>query len=171
MNPYPIKNGTTAQTRGGRIKITFELNAPQEMRLEFDPPTEAREGAWGPQYMYFVDGDRIAFLEPEAHQQIVDLGAKHGSLVCIVKRKAGRRVNWEVAVDVPAAVPPPPDPPLRSQPRPRADLAETLAEKNLMTAALRQAIEACEANEFNARPEDIRALAISIYIQLAGGRR
>jgi hypothetical protein len=44
-------------------------------------------------------------------------------------------------------------------------------DRNFMAAALTEAIEACNLAGFDARPEDVRALAITIYIQAHGGKQ
>jgi hypothetical protein len=96
MNPYPIANGTAKTDRVDRTKVNFEMNVPQVVTLEFNPPQEPRDGAWGPQYMYFCGDHRIGFFEPAVHAQIVALGAVAGSVVAIVKRRDGRKNRWDV---------------------------------------------------------------------------
>lgn len=187
MNPY---NGTNAnggaQTRAPRVKVTFELNIPQVVTLEFDPPAEPREGNWGPQYMYFCGENRIAFLDPPVHEQILALDAHAGDTLAIVKRKSGRANRWEVnRVEAGRVQPAPPRPAPEAARAPR-ETVRTPAKStspppireghehiagNLMASALKQAIEACDLCEFAATHEDLRAMAISIYISATGGRQ
>jgi hypothetical protein len=178
MNPYPIHQGT-AQTRGAqsqRTKVNFEINIPTVVQLEFNPPVEPREGRFGPQFMYFVnDGLEIGWFDPPLHTAIIESNALAGDTIAIVKRRAGRTIRWEVNHVKPeqhAAQAPPPPAALVSAPRDRAALIQReLVSTNLMTAALRQAIDAAHETEFAATHEDIRALAITIYIASTGGRK
>jgi hypothetical protein len=165
-----------------RDKVTFAINVPQVLTLEFNPPTDAREGRFGDQFMYFLGENKILWADPPLHEEILRSGAKAGSEIGICKRElrnAGRRhIQWEVGVveDEPAQ---PPTavarPAIVSRPRATAPPpiragSEHIA-GNLMAAALQQAIEACELSGFDARPEDIRALAITIYIHATGGKK
>jgi len=191
MNPYPRhQDEGAAQPRGPRTtrtKVTFENDKPQVVTLEFDPPTEPREGNWGPQYMYFLSGEQIGFFEPAVHAQIVALDCHAGDTIAITKRKAGRANRWEVNAVVngrmitvgepareaahqlasaPRAIRETAPPPIR----PGNESASTTG--NTMAHALTQAMEACKLSGFEeASREDIRALAITIYITLSGGRK
>jgi hypothetical protein len=171
-----------------REKVMFQTNLPQAVTLEFDPPTQARDGRFGDQFMYFLGDNRIMWADPPLHEEIKRSGAKAGSEIGICKRalrNAGRRhIQWEVAVEEEPQQPPPvPRPPAsapaarptRSAPRetapPPIREGRERVSGNLMAAALREAIEACDLAEFDARPEDIRALAITIYINTIGGKK
>lgn len=169
-----------------REKVSFSTNIPVLVQLEFDPPTEAREGRFGDQYMYFLAGNRIMFIEPELHTEIVKAGCGAGSEVAICKRElrnAGRKhIQWEVVTqqEEPAAdEAPAPVYDSRSKPRqaspaiapPAARATREATSGNFMAAALKEAIEACDLASFEARPEDVRALAITIYIQAHGGKQ
>jgi hypothetical protein len=85
-----------------RDKIDFRTNVPQRLTLEFDPPTEAREGRFGDQYMYWFGGNKIAWFDPPVHAEIVASGALAGEEIEICKRetKSGNRktTRWEVVV-------------------------------------------------------------------------
>jgi hypothetical protein len=176
------------QTNGGasapqREKVTFSTNTPVLVQLEFDPPTQARAGRFGDQYMYVLAENRIMWVEPEVHQEIVRTGAQAGSELAICKRElrnAGRKhIQWEVVTQEEE---PPQEPPPAPAPRPAASAAAPrsaprtsrpvteLVSGNLMTAALKQAMEACQQAGFEARSEDVRALAITIYIAATGGK-
>jgi len=182
MNPYPV-NGGTAHSRGAqRTKLNFEINIPVVITLEFNPPEEERPGRFGPQFMYFVnDGLEIGFFDPPLHDAIVATGARAGDTLAIVKRRNGRATRWEVnqvkGGKVIANAPPPEaqlvSAPSRRDPQRAANIQSELLSTNLMTAALRQAIEACEETGFaeKCHPEDVRAIAITIYISLCGGRQ
>jgi hypothetical protein len=164
------------------------------VQLEFDPPTEARAGRFGDQYMYFLAENRIMWLDPEPHTEILRTGAHAGDQVAICKRElknAGRKhIRWEVVLqqEEPAQPAQPhhelhspaaaeaftraPAPPPRSAPRTSRPVADLVA-GNLMTAALAQAIEALEANQekgYTFDASDARALAITIYIAATGGK-
>jgi hypothetical protein len=196
--------GSTHSSKNGgasgalRDKVTFQANIPVAVILAFDPPTEARPGRFGEQFMYFLEEDRIMFAEPELHEEIVRAGAAARDHVTICKRElrnaAGRRIQWEVSLLRNAALPnesaaahetrlqhraaaAPAIAPTAAPPRTRTETltppftVEASTRPNLMAEALAQAIEACELNLFDARPEDIRALAITIYITATGGKR
>ena len=75
----------------------------------------------------------------------------------------------------PRFAPPPPAPAApairaASVPAPQAP-APVWESGNPMAVALQQAIEACQLASFDARTEDIRALAITIYIAHTGGKK
>ena len=146
--------------------------------------------------MYFLADNQIGFFDPPSTPEILAVDAHAGDTIAIVKRKAGRANKWEVnrvqgggvIPRRPETPPAPPAPPIaqeRQDPaqaalisKPRATAAPPIRAGNereritgnLMAAALRQAIEACEAVEFAATHEDIRALAITIYISVTGGK-
>jgi hypothetical protein len=159
--------------------VNFEINIPQVVTLEFDPPTEARPGNWGDQFMYFCADNKTLWAEPEVHAQIVALEAHAGDVVAIVKRKVGRANRWEVNLVREGKMQPnapqasPAEKPLASMPRsaPTQLSGQDRITGNLMTAALKQAIEAVEEAGLHATTEDIRALAITIYITATGGRK
>jgi len=169
---------TNGGARGGaapqREKVSFSTNIPVLVQLEFDPPTEAREGRFGDQYMYFLAGNRIMFIEPELHAEIVKAGCGAGSELAICKRElrnAGRKhIQWEVVTQQEEPTHEAPAP--RSSPRQASPAAAPpRVSGNFMAAALTEAIEACNLASFDARPEDVRALAITIYIQAHGGKQ
>jgi hypothetical protein len=179
------QNGGTAPLRD---KVYFEPNLPLTVVLEFDPPQQAREGRSGPQFMYFLAGNQIMFVEPELHAAIVQAKGCAGLEIAICKRQfsvAGKKhVKWEVVTqqEEPDAHEPPAPPaaaPAIARPTPAAHAATPMqlsgADKlsgNLMTACVRQASEAAAeaiALGWNMDASDVRALAITIYIQNTGG--
>jgi hypothetical protein len=164
-------NGGAASPRVPRVKVSFRLHVPEFVTLEFDPPREAKPGQWGDQFMYFLAENRIAFVEPVVHEKLVALGARAGESFAITKEPKGA---WEVkrphaaSVEAPAQVSAP-----RTAPPPiRAGNEAASTTGNVMAHALKQAMEACQLAEFHeASREDIRALAITIYITTTGGRK
>jgi hypothetical protein len=176
MNTHTSNGGARGGAAPQREKVSFSTNIPVLVQLEFDPPTEAREGRFGDQYMYFLAGNRIMFIEPELHAEIVKAGCGAGSEVAICKRElrnAGRKhIQWEVVThqEEPAHEAPPPRQLVPSAQAPRA-VVRGEKDRNFMAAALTEAIEACNLAGFDARPEDVRALAITIYIQAHGGKQ
>jgi hypothetical protein len=196
MNTH-TNGGGSAAPQQQREKVSFSTNIPVLVQLEFDPPQQARAGRFGDQFMYFLADQKIMWVEPEAHAEILRAGAVAGSELAICKRElrnAGRKhIQWEVVLQQeepeprqPAHTAPPaaaeafaraatPRPAAsaaapRSAPRTSRPVTELVA-GNLMTAALRQAMEACEQAGFEARTEDVRALAITIYIAATGGKK
>ncbi len=175
MNTSTHTNGA-AQPRGSREKVTFDINIPQVVKLDFNPPTDPRDGLYGPQFMYFVDdGARILWADPALHEELIAISARAGDTIAIVKRKRGRAVTWEANQVKDGRVQPAAASPRRSA-APSAqtsshaaeeEIAEAVLLENPMTAALRQAIDACAEAGFEATHEDIRALAITIYIAIS----
>ncbi len=187
-----------------RQKVTFDLNTPQLLTLEFDPPSQAREGKWGEQYMYWLAEEKTLWAEPLLHAKIKATRATAGDQILITKRKqktqsGGYTVAWEVqrvtAQDLARAqaaleaghqlaqeLPPPAPPkhqtkhaPRRLPPSPPLD-KRLPAEKftpppSRLADCLKEAIAACNAAQFNATSEDVRCLAITLFIQANGGRR
>jgi hypothetical protein len=200
MNPNP-QNGNSypqaAQPRG-RVKVVFEVNTPRAITIERDPPEYPTEGNWGEQWQYFLAGNEIAWVEPEVHNQLIALGAAHGKTFTVTKTKVGRANKWVVmpgdvaeqaarAISAPAPAPrpaqraeaPAPAPEPAPQTTPRSHVSG-----NVMQAALCSAIDATHRAEeyaestgasYRASSEDVRALAITIYIEVTGsngkGRR
>lgn len=78
-----------------RQKIEWEPNIPVTVTLEFDGGKEVA-GRQGPQYLYWVDGQRSMFLDPAPHDMIQQTGAKAGDTLEITKTLHGRKVDWEV---------------------------------------------------------------------------
>jgi hypothetical protein len=194
-------NGSAS--RGARTKVIFEINAPVAITLEREPPSFSTPGNWGEQYMYSLEGHQIAFLEPEVHEEICNLGARPGDTFTITKTKDGRKNVWVVmrgdvaqqaakAIQAPAPAPPAPrrgtpaaTPAIaarieaaKEENAARAELpAPRHVSGNIMQAALCAALEATHAAEafaegiganYRASSEDIRALAITIYIEITG---
>jgi hypothetical protein len=172
--------------RFARTKVQFETNVPALITLERFPPQQPIDGKWGEQYMYSLAGQRVAFVEPEVHEQLIALDAQPGQNFTVTKVREGRSNKWIVEagdhasnllakVPAPAAAPAPPAPrpalePPRSSPPPAVSTA-------IMQAALCSAIEATHAAahfaesigaSYRASSEDVRALAITIYIEVTG---
>ncbi len=93
-------NGSNGAAAPLREKVQFRTNETEFLKLEFDPPAEPRAGRFGDQYMYFFDGNRIAWFDPPVHELILRSGAAAGDEIAVTKRevKEGRRmsVRWEV---------------------------------------------------------------------------
>src|SRR5882672_5330731 len=193
-----------------RQKVTFNLNIPELLTLEFDPPSQARPGKWGEQFMYWLADEKTLWADPELHERIKATGAKAGDTVLVAKQKrqsagGGYVVTWSIqpvspdelakgkaaldaATPLAESMPPPATkpkylpqatplekrlPPEKFAPALPPPTAAIAAPMNAprMSAALRAAIDACTETGFNATSEDIRALAITIYIQSCGGKR
>jgi hypothetical protein len=83
-----------------REKVEFPINTAVLLKLDYDDG-QLKAGRFGDQYQYTFDGStRIAWLDPEIRDLILQTGAKAGDEIGITKRetKTGskRRVNWEV---------------------------------------------------------------------------
>lgn len=185
-------------TRAQREKVIFEVNAPRAVTIERDPPDYPTEGNWGPQWMYFLADNQIMFVEPDVHEQLIQEGAAHGKTFTITKTKDGRKNKWIVirgdveaqaarAIRAPAPAPrpeaPAPRPAQRAEaPAPAPEPAPERTQRqhvsgNVMQAALCSAIDATHRAEeyaesigsaYRASSEDVRALAITIYIEVTG---
>ena len=218
MNPQ-TRTHNNASAAPQRRKIQFSTNIPCIVRLEFDPPAEARQGRFGDQFMYWCsameDGEPCTlFADPPLHELIVASGARANDAIVILKHEIRqgmqRRIQWEVEpfrelghtarapLTQPSArsAPAPCAPPAKSAPIATSErpvfAGETGSQArtspvpapgtgepacfppvktgNQMADALKLALEACELAGFEARTEDIRALAITIYIQATGGK-
>jgi hypothetical protein len=96
-----------------RTKITFPPNVPQ--LVDLNDPAVLSPGLSGDQYQYILHGDKIMWVDPAVHAQIVALGATSGDSVAITKRVTpsanGTRgkTSWTVerVQDEPAEVPAP----------------------------------------------------------------
>src|SRR5262252_710194 len=81
-----------------RDKINFETNKGEFMRLEFDPPSEPHPGRYGDSFVYFVEGGKIAFLDPPADAAVKACGAKAGDEIRLtkteVRRNNRRAIEW-----------------------------------------------------------------------------
>jgi hypothetical protein len=99
---------------GPRDKVTFAANLPTFVGLEFDPPTEPREGRFGDQFLYFLADHKIMFVDPPVHAAIIASGATAGSEIAITKRETRdgnrRAIAWDVQRVEEEPVPPVPAP-------------------------------------------------------------
>ena len=183
-----------------RQKIEWQPNIPVTVVLEFDGGKEVA-GRQGPQYLYWCDGQRSMFLDPEPHELIQATGAKAGDTLEICKTLQGRKVGWEVVhvVDEPAppadehsrttsqpmsrkaSTPTRPDPPARVNAVPASTPQVITPTTATLTSAFCCAIDALtEAREYAKRKglempitaDAFRAVAISVYIdRCKGGSR
>jgi hypothetical protein len=86
-----------AATRQLRERVTFDFNAPIEVTL--DGAGIEQEGRDGPEFRYFLEGDRIMWVPPEAHIQILRAIADdpQAQAFTITRHKSGRgAASWEV---------------------------------------------------------------------------
>ena len=65
-------------------KITFEVDKPVKVTLEYDDPTTG-EGANGPWVKYTVSGDRCFFASEGLHKKLQEAGLKKGDTFTIIK--------------------------------------------------------------------------------------
>lgn len=180
-----------------REKVKLQLNVPQILTLTYNPPDQPRPGQWGDQYMYWLEDEKTLWAEPLLHLKIVATGATGGDTILVKKLKG----NWQVqrvdprdlakahgaieaSAELARELPAPPAKvrslpalvPLEKRlPPEKFAAADTLNPRNIsgnmMASALQQAIEACSLAKFAGTSEDVRALAITIFIQASGGTR
>jgi hypothetical protein len=83
-----------------REKVSFRTNVTEIVGLEFDAGTLA-PGRFGDQYMHFLSGNRIMWVDPAVNDLIAASGAKAGDDVAITKREERngnrKRIVWDVA--------------------------------------------------------------------------
>lgn len=184
-NPYGDgSNGAAPRipphTNGvNREKISFRVGTPRMITLEHDPPSESKDGNWGPQFQYKLAGNQIAWLDPDAHEQLVGMGARAGGSYVVTK---GRNNAWTVkaaGLERARTVTPAPRPqPVSTPPVEPVPVPKTHVSGNLMAASLRSAIDAVkDGNAYAAAigldmqvdATDLAKLAITIYIQNSKG--
>jgi hypothetical protein len=174
--------GAPARQNGTRTKVNFDANVPTFITLEREPPEWPVEGKFGDQFMYSLTHNQITWVEPVVHEKIVELYRKHRAReFCITRIKSGRSVSWDVQHVSDET---------RSQPRAATPAPAAAQESpfdatgrpspNMMASAMRTALEAVIETEalaqrsghaYKATGEDIRALAITIFIQACGGKK
>lgn len=172
-----------------REVIKPQPDIPIVVRLDKGPEGLEREGRYGVDYQYTVNGDRgVMWLPREARDQLVRCGAQAGDDVQIVKSMRGRAAVWSVQVVPDSNDPAPPAANQRTngyvnghsngngngsgQAQPAAKPQRPAAQ--WMVAALCAAIDASLAAaayakerglELNFNEEDIRSIAATMYIQ------
>ena len=156
-----------------REKVTFTTNTPAFLTLETDPPTETHPGRFGDAYLYFLAQQKIAFLDPAAHQAILGSGARAGDEVRLTKsetRTGNRRaIDW-VAELIQAEPEQPPARPIRTSPTAAAHNPTPEPAANLLARALILAMDADRLAGLQLPPDQIVKLAITAYIANNGGR-
>lgn len=121
------QQATTEARSGNRERVKFETNIAQYLRL--DSEGKLVTGTYGDQYQYFLDRNKIMWVDPDVHAAIDATGAGRGDEISIIKRevKNGNRrtMQWSVQLindettgdepfdDTPAAAPLPPPAPAR----------------------------------------------------------
>ena len=174
-----------------RERVSFEWNVATTVVLE--GTGYQQDGRTGPEYRYFLGGNRIMWVPPEVHAQIQRLNAAAGSELVITRHKTGRNAaTWTVQeVAEEPAQPEPATPPRSSRPaaRPAPEPRSTATQQQripepdgaitsmyaALCAAIRIASEAEKYAQQIGRPVafetgDIRAMAASMYIHATGGR-
>ena len=181
-----------------RTKISFD---PPRVPVCLTPeivPTRSVDGRNGPQYMWFFKGDQVAWFDPDFHQEICACIETTGCRdIAITKHvRKGTPPRFEVQpiaeeTGEPAARPAPAQTAarrieeIRKGAPPRFHHEEPVEREtappcNQMSAALMEAmlavhevlaIATAHGMPWKPSSEDIRALAITIYIQSNGGRK
>lgn len=163
---------------------------PVQVRLDQAPAAvNPRENENGVYFQHIVNGNTgIMFLRPEAHSQLIKLGAHAGEEISIQRIRRGRSWGWDVHR---VTAQPAPQPQTRTatepakpaeQPSAPASSPATAATQaptafSSLSGCLCAAIDAAaEAQAYAARKniavqfhgEDIRALALTLYVK--GGK-
>jgi hypothetical protein len=167
-----------------------QLNTPLIVRLDKGPEGIQREGNSGIDFQYTCNEDTgIMWLPKEAREKLIHLGAEPGDEVAITKKKLGRGVAWEIELVEDEPAQPPRLPRVgahraveqqnttaayikRNSPQPATQPVQRPAAV-LLAGALYAAIDAAISAEVYASSkgralelcsDDIRAMAISLYI-------
>jgi len=185
-----------------REKVTFSPNIPTQVILDGDGELQPSKNG-DEEYRYFLEADRIMWVPPEVHAQILRHGAREGDAITITRVKAAGKAasTWTVeheaeepagaalraAETAPASRTPTPQqrppatPRLLDSSTPETDELPITPLHAQLFAAIAAAIDAARDAEAYAQAhglvvrftaEDVRALAITAYIQTArsGGR-
>ena len=75
--------------------VKFENNVPHTLALKQSQGIE-REGNWGPQVMFLLEGGDVMFVSPELAASIRNLNLEPGETFGICKYRNGRKVSWNV---------------------------------------------------------------------------
>lgn len=83
-----------------RSKVEFQTNVP--VRVAFEQPGTLSAGRYGDQYQYWLTGDRIMWVPPIVHNEIMRLEIQPGEEfdICKAETMDGRKkvVRWHVGV-------------------------------------------------------------------------
>jgi hypothetical protein len=168
-------------------------------QVVLDGKGQMQEGRGGPEYRYFLDGEKIMWVPPEVHGQIEEAGAAGridgATPITITKEqsKRGAPVRWRVEVGPAIAQRPHtagprpdgkpyPNPTAAGRaPQPAAQLAANAPElpvthADLMAQCIKDAIDLLRgaksyAPEIVWDTQDVRCLAASLFIAQTGGRK
>jgi len=80
-----------------RQKIEFAANIPTQVELDGDGTLQASKSG-DDEYRYFLASERIMWVPPEVHQQILHSGAAKGDTITIERSKPGKAAaTWKVS--------------------------------------------------------------------------
>ncbi len=174
--------------------VRFETNVPQVITLKYDDGKDV-EGRYGDEVYFTLQDGKAAYLPPIIREKFAAAGVRRGMPVQITKKevKTGNRksIQWQVErvgagaspskVAAPASVPQQTiQPPTERQAQ--ATTHDTIGGPALMhlKQALAAAITAAQGAENYAKErnfavrftsEDVRAMALTLFIQFAKGGR
>jgi len=161
--------------------IAFKPNVPITVALAYTDGLQV-EGRFGDQIMYTLADERVMYVPPLVRQRLVELGVQPGEpfTICKSERKQGNRrlIEWQVKKDdAPSDQPCWEKPPVNGTGNGHAGPKSSSAhDVSYLQNALASSIDAAIAAEqyaatqgFSVRfgSEDLRAMALSLYIQHA----
>lgn len=147
-------------------KVEMNLGDSATLKLLKEKPYSG-ENSFGAYYLYSVSHDGVEkafFTNPDLHRKIAEAGLKHGDEFRISKvaiqngKKVTAKVEFEVVSKAVAATPP-------------ADVPFDIPDdgfKELMKRCVQEAVEIVkEVNTIPWQNEDVRSIALTIFIQRA----
>lgn len=179
---------SAAASSSPRPVITFELNVPTVVTLEYPTPREVA-GNYGTRMMYTL-AEGIMFLDPAVATQLAQLEPAKGDRIRVTRFQTmqGQRkaITWKFErADAVLAIPAPPAPkpaaPAQQPGMPNPAFVENLEASltaSLMATCLKQSIDALAAARNHAVSqgwnleffgEDVRAMANALFIHRTKG--
>lgn len=174
---------SAAATSAPRPVVSFDLNVPRVVTLEFPTPRECA-GTYGTRMM-FTCAEGVMFLDPAVATQLAQLEPAKGDRIRITRYQtqqgARRSIAFKFERDEPAPPAPKPATPAHTPGLPNPAFVENLEASmtaSLMATCLKQAIDALAAARRHAEAqgwpleffgEDVRAMANALFIQRTKG--
>lgn len=173
---------SAAATSAPRPVVSFDLNVPRVVTLEFPTPREV-SGTYGTRMM-FTCAEGVMFLDPAVATQLAELNPQKGDRIRITRYQVQQGARRAIAFRFERDEPPPAPKPAASAhtpglPNPAfVENIEASMTASLMAACLKQAIDALAAARRHAESqgwnlefvgEDVRAMANALFIHRTKG--
>ena len=171
-----------------RERIAFQTNVPVTVALAYADGLQV-EGRFGDQILYTLADERVMYVPPVVRTKLVELGIqpREPFTICKAERKEGNRrfIEWQVNKESNSDDLPPSEAPSVNgktnghlTPKPSnghpamSQLAQAL-ESSIDAAIAAEQYAAAKGSSVGFGSEDLRAMALSLFIQGAreGGSR